>query len=66
MNENSEIRVAGKKFIDIEEVFAGKSPKMSRLIPGFVFKYLKRIIHQDELNDVLERYKDKMGQSAFM
>ncbi len=61
MNENSEIRVAGKKFIDIEEVFAGKSPKMSRLIPGFVFKYLKRIIHQDELNDVLERYKDKMG-----
>ncbi|MGB4204938.1 MAG: 1-acyl-sn-glycerol-3-phosphate acyltransferase [Bacteroidales bacterium] len=61
MNENSEIRVAGKKFIDIEEVFTGKSPRMSRLIPGFVFRYLKRIIHQDELNDALERYKDKMG-----
>lgn len=55
--------VSGHKsrLIDIEKVFAEKNARLLKFIPGFVIRYLKRIIHQDELNDAIERYKDIMG-----
>ena len=49
------------KLIDIERVIAGKNPRLLKFIPGFLIKYLKRILHQDKLNDVLYRHRDKMG-----
>ncbi|HHN48270.1 MAG TPA: glycerol acyltransferase [Bacteroidales bacterium] len=61
MQENSGIEPAKKKLIDIERVFSEKNPRLAKLIPGFVFGYLKRVIHQNTLNDTLDRYKDKMG-----
>jgi putative hemolysin len=39
-----------QKFIDIQKLVASKSPKLAKFIPGFVFSYLKRILHQDEIN----------------
>jgi 1-acyl-sn-glycerol-3-phosphate acyltransferase len=42
--------------IDIEKVFYSKNPSLAKYIPGFIINYLKRILHQDELNDFL---KDK-------
>jgi len=47
--------------IDLKQVFASKSEKVARLIPGFIISYLKRIIHQDELNDFLSRNHQKQG-----
>ncbi len=47
--------------IDIKKVLAQKAPKASRKIPGFVVDYLTRLIHQEELNDILARYRDKEG-----
>ncbi|MBL4560057.1 MAG: 1-acyl-sn-glycerol-3-phosphate acyltransferase [Labilibaculum sp.] len=47
--------------IDIEKVFSSKSEKISKLLPGFIIRYLKRIIHQDELNDFLSRSHKKQG-----
>jgi len=47
--------------IDLKKVFASKSEKIARLIPGFIISYLKRIIHQDELNDFLSRNHQKQG-----
>lgn len=47
--------------IDVEQVFASKSEKMAKLLPGFILRYLKRIIHQDELNDFLSRNHHKKG-----
>lgn len=49
------------KKIDIKEVFHEKNPKAARLIPGFIYNYLKRIIHQDEINSFLSIHGDKMG-----
>jgi len=49
------------KFLDIERVFLSKSPRMAKSIPGFVFRFLKRIIHQDELNEFIFSNKDKWG-----
>jgi putative hemolysin len=41
------------KTIDIEHVFKSKNPRLYRFLPGFIFRYLKRIIHQDEINQFL-------------
>lgn len=41
------------KLIDIEKVFAGKNPALLKIIPSFVIRYLKRITHQDEINQFL-------------
>ena len=47
--------------IDVEKVFASKSEKLAKLLPSFIIRYLKRIIHQDEINDFLSRNHHKQG-----
>lgn len=42
-----------QRLIDIEKVFASKNPALFKLIPSFVFSYLKRVIHQEEINEFL-------------
>jgi putative hemolysin len=46
---------------DIKKVFYEKSPRVAGLMPGFIYAYLKRILHQDFVNNYLERHGDKMG-----
>jgi len=41
--------------IDVSEVLRSKNPSLAKVIPSFIVNYLKRIIHQDELNDFLGR-----------
>ncbi len=47
--------------IDVEKVIAGKSRRLAKLLPGFIIRYLKRIIHQDEINDFLKENHHKQG-----
>lgn len=42
--------------IDVENVLHSKNPALAKAIPGFVINYLKKIVHQDELNDFLARW----------
>jgi 1-acyl-sn-glycerol-3-phosphate acyltransferase len=42
--------------LDVEQIFQDKNPGLYRLLPGFVFTYLKKIIHQDSLNEILVNY----------
>ncbi len=42
--------------IDVRQVLTDKNPALAKVIPGFVIKYLKRIVHQDEINDFLKHY----------
>ncbi len=53
--------VAEEKFIDVERLIASKSPKTLKRLPGFVIRYLKRILHQNEVNDFIGRNKDLYG-----
>lgn len=46
-----------EKFIDIEKIVESKSPKAKKWIPWFVFRYLKRILHQKEINKFLTENK---------
>lgn len=43
------------KPISIREVFAEKSPRLAKLMPGFAYRYLNRILHIDFLNNFLMR-----------
>ena len=47
--------------IDIEKILKGKLGAKYKYVPGFLVSYLKRIVHQDELNVFLRESKDKVG-----
>lgn len=49
------------KPIYIEQVFKSKNPRVARMIPGFIYSFLKRLIHQDSINEFIERYGDRKG-----
>jgi Acyltransferase len=39
--------------IDVEQVLYAKNPALKKSLPRFIINYLKRIVHQDELNEFL-------------
>ena len=49
------------KFIDLEKVIAGKNPRLLKWIPRFILNYIKKVIHEDDLNDAINRNNDKFG-----
>ena len=42
--------------IDVKNVIYSKNPALARAVPGFVINYLKKIVHQDELNEFLRKW----------
>jgi putative hemolysin len=46
------------KIIDVKRLIASKSPRLAKWLPGFVIRYLKRILHEEELNVFLNRTKE--------
>lgn len=47
--------------IDIDKVLKEKAPDKAKYIPRFVVSYLKHIVHQDELNEMLTELGDLQG-----
>ncbi|MBS3807374.1 MAG: 1-acyl-sn-glycerol-3-phosphate acyltransferase [Bacteroidales bacterium] len=47
--------------IDVREVFHRKNPRVARFIPGFVYRYLERIVHQQEINEVMPKISHLEG-----
>ncbi len=39
--------------LDIRKVISSKAPKASRYIPGFIYRYLERLLHQKDINEIL-------------
>lgn len=50
------------KLIDIRKVIGDKNPKLLKLLPGFVIRYIQRILHEKDVNEVVETNKDKHNQ----
>ncbi len=50
-----------ERTINIEKVFRAKSPGAAKAIPGFVFRYLRRVIHEKELNDHIYKNREVIG-----
>ncbi|MDA3954537.1 MAG: 1-acyl-sn-glycerol-3-phosphate acyltransferase [Bacteroidales bacterium] len=47
--------------INIREVFKEKNPRVAKMLPGFIYKYIEKIVHQKEINEALPKLKDKIG-----
>lgn len=45
--------------IDIDAILAAKAGKKARYVPRFLVSYLKKIVHQDEVNEFLRINHDK-------
>jgi putative hemolysin len=43
-----------KPFIDVRKVIADKNKTLAQALPNFVINYLKRIVHEDEINRFIE------------
>ncbi|HEX2968445.1 MAG TPA: 1-acyl-sn-glycerol-3-phosphate acyltransferase [Bacteroidales bacterium] len=41
--------------IDVDNVLRSKNPSLARIVPRFLINYLKRVIHQDEINVFLTK-----------
>lgn len=47
--------------IDLEKIIQNKNPKLLKFLPTFVLNYIKKIIHQDDLNRLLIETKNSIG-----
>ena len=47
--------------IDIDSILKDKAPKYYNKIPKFLINYLKRTVHQEDINGILEGNKDLEG-----
>gem|GEM_PF-5734628 len=52
-----------KKLIDVEKVIASKNPRLLQWMPRFVLNYIKRIVHQDDINREVQRYQSQLGRA---
>ena len=47
-----------EKFVDIEGIIKSKNPKLLKVLPKFIVNYIKRIAHQDDINEILHDFRD--------
>lgn len=50
-----------EKTIDIKKILRDKMGKKARWVPGFLVSYLRRIVHEDQVNEFLWRARDLRG-----
>lgn len=50
-----------KKFIDVDKVLSEKAPGLKKWLPGFLLRWLKRKLHEQEINDAMVYLKDAKG-----
>ncbi len=57
------------ELVNVRGLIASKSKRLAKFIPGFVYSYLERLLHQDEVNEIVsdgwELSPQKFIQSAF-
>lgn len=49
------------KPINIKEMFLKKNPKLAKKLPGFIYRYINRIMHIDEINELLANHGNEQG-----
>ncbi len=49
------------KRIDIREMFMEKNPKLAKRLPGFIYRYINRIMHIDEVNEIMVNHGNERG-----
>ncbi len=47
------------KSINVREAIRSKNPALAKWLPGFIIKYIERIVHQDEVNVFIKHHGEK-------
>ena len=50
-----------EKTIDIDKILKGKLGAKAKFVPGFLVSWLKRVVHEDQVNAFLWESRDKVG-----
>ncbi len=52
-----------KDFINVRNIIGSKNPKLLKWIPGFIIRYIERILHQREINQFLKDHPTLENQA---
>ena len=47
--------------IDLRKIFTAKVPKLMKYMPNWLFRKIQRLLHEDDINEILTKYADKEG-----
>lgn len=50
-----------ESFLDLDNVIANRNPALRKIMPRFLLNYLKKVIHQDDLNEIIRTNKHLYG-----
>ncbi|MDY0279868.1 MAG: glycerol acyltransferase [Salinivirgaceae bacterium] len=50
-----------KKHIDVMKAFREGNPKLAKMIPRFATRWVEKLIHQDQMNFIINKYIDYVG-----
>ncbi len=50
------LSVMAEKFIDVEKIIGSKNPRLLRWLPRFVLRYIKRILHENDINAFMAKH----------
>ncbi len=60
--EDQSVSSRGKDvFFELDRVIGNKNPALLKILPRFVLNYLKKVIHQDDLNEIIRNYGHLYG-----
>src|SRR5665647_1818791 len=60
--EDQSVSSQGKReFLDLDSVIGNKNPALRKGLPRVVLNYLKKVIHQDDLNEIVRKYGHLYG-----
>lgn len=48
-------------FINLRKIFAAKNPRLLKILPGFIFTLLEKIIHAKTINRIIYTHREKFG-----
>lgn len=49
------------KPIVARDIFMEKNPRLAKAMPGFLYRFIERIMHIREINEIIEQYGDQEG-----
>lgn len=47
--------------IDLRKIFTAKVPKLMKHMPNWLFRKIQRLLHEDDINEILTKYADLEG-----
>ncbi|OFY11220.1 MAG: hypothetical protein A2W93_08880 [Bacteroidetes bacterium GWF2_43_63] len=50
-----------ERTIDVRQLVRDKNPRLERLLPGCIIRYLRKILHEKEINETLFLNREKKG-----